>query len=585
MSLKKYWKELQRRHVVKAGIAYLVFTWLLTQVFSILLPVFDIPTSVFKTLIIVMAVGFPIWLIFAWVYDFTPDGLQKTKEVEFDSKVHARKNVKLNRFIIGTLSLAVVLLIVNQIRMKNEMTEIKSVTITSPFEESIAVMAFSDMSPNKDHEYFSDGISEELLNILVKIPKLKVISRTSSFSFKNKEVTAKEIGEQLEVSHLLEGSIRKAGNTVRITAQLVNTKDGSHVWSQTYDRNLDSIFKIQDEIAREVSNQLQLTLMGSNQLQSPPATEAYNLYLHSKHLLRQNTKESLINAEKLVMNSLEIDSTYSPAWDLWASISMNAGYNFSIGEAKDQFAKGLVAAKRAIELDPNSADAYATLAALQNLTWDFEASAENMDKALKLKPYDALILGSAALYTFGDLEKGVELINTAIKIDPLLYLNYYNLGFHHYRLNNLDEAQAAFDKFAIYYPNSQILHYMNGLVLLAKGDVEGAAKEMEQETHEFFSLYGKNFLLFAQNKKEESDLAFQEFLDKYSESDLSNTADLYAYRGNTDKAFEYLNRAYEEKDAVLIEAMTYPSFKPLKKDPRWQELLSKMNLPDGHKLD
>ncbi len=582
MKLNNYFKELQRRHVVKAGIAYLVISWLLTQVLSILIPVFEMPTSILKSAIIVMAIGFPLWLIFAWIYDFTPDGLQKTDDVEYDSKIHAKKNVKLNRFIIGSLSMAIILLVVNQVRMKNQMTEIKSIKVSGEFDSSIAVMAFADRSPKKDHEYFSDGISEEILNILVGIPDLKVISRTSSFSYKGKDLTATEIGEELKVSHILEGSIRKAGNMVRITAQLINTSDGSQEWSQTFDRNLDSIFKIQDEIAQKVSDQFRVSVKGDSEELSPPDTEAYNLYLEARHLKRQNTKEGLISAEEKVKQSIAIDSTYSNSWDLLASIHVTGTHNFSIGDSNQKFSDGLKAAKKAIEFDPNSADAYATLASLQNYTWNFEASARNMEKAVELGPNKALILGTAALYSYGNLDKGVDLIKSAIKFDPLVYINYYNLGFHYYRMNRLEEAQEYFDKFSLYYPNSQIVHYMKGMVHLAKGEKEEALKEIEQETHEFFSLYGKNFVLFALGRTEECDVALSDFLKKYSESDPANTADLYAFRGDYDTSFMYLNKALEIKDPVLLEALSYPSFKPMRNDPRWDMLIAKIKLPEDH---
>jgi TolB-like protein len=582
MHWKNYWQELQRRHVVKAGIAYLVLAWLITQVLSILIPVFEIPNSILKTTITVMAIGFPIWLVFAWVYDFTPQGLKKTDQVEYDAVNHAKKNIRLNRVIIGGLLIAVILLVVNQVRMKGEMTVIKAAATTSTFESSIAVMAFTDMSPKKDHEYFSDGISEELLNLLAKIPELKVISRSSSFSFKSKNITATEIGNELNVSYMLEGSVRKDGNTVRITAQLINTDDGSQVWSQTFDRDLDSIFKIQDEIAKEVSDQLQLSLLGTLDQQASPETEAYNLYLQSKHLYRQNTKESFIKAKELIEQSIAVDSTYSNSWDLLASIYDSGYYNFSIGDAQESIVKGLESIEKAIELDPNSAYAYATRSSLYERSWNFDKSANDMEKALELKPNDAIIIGTAALYTFGDLKKTVELLNKAIRLDPLVYANHYNLGNAKYKLGLLDEALKSYNTFELYYPNSQLLHYQKAKVFLAQGKKKEAQVEIEKETNEFFSLYGRNFVYFDKNNKQSTKELFNEFLEKHSEVDPANTADLYAFRGDFNKSFEFLYKALEIKDAVLLEALAYPSFKPMHKDPRWKKLIEDINPPDNH---
>lgn len=582
MDWKNYWNELQRRHVVKAGIAYLVLSWLLTQVLSILIPVFEISPNILKMAIIIMAVGFPIWLIFAWIYDFTPDGLKKTDDVSFDSKLHAQKNTKLNRIIIGSLSLAIILLVINQVRMKNEMTDIISVMNQTNYESSIAVMAFTDMSPKKDHEYFSDGVSEELLNFLGKIPELKVISRTSSFSYKNKDITASEIGNELDVSHILEGSIRKSGNTVRITAQLINTKDGSHVWSETYDRVLDSIFKIQDEIAAEVTRQLQVSLFGSELVAKPKNTESYNLYLQAKHLVNQNSKNGYIEAEEKVKQAIALDSTYAASWELLAGIYNTGFYNFSIREGNEAIPLGMKAARKAIELDPTSGEAYSSLASLEEYSWDFEESAKNMAKALELNPNNAIIVGTAALKTFGNLDKAIALQKKAIQLDPVVYGNYFNLGFTNFRLNRFDEAEEAFKTFAIYYPNWQIYHYMMARVRLGQNKIDEARAEIEQESHEFFSIYGRNFVEFAAGNTKEADRLFSEFLTKFSDTDPSNVADLYAFRGNYDKSFEWLNKAVAIKDPVLIEALTYPSFKPMYTDPRWDAIIDAMNLPKDH---
>lgn len=575
MNLSNYWRELKRRNVIKAGLAYLIVAWLITQVLSIVLPAFEAPPYILKSVLIILLIGFPVWILFSWVYEFTPDGIKKTQDIEPEVSMMPKTGSRLNKVIIFALTLAVIVLVID--RLTN-----KPVKVLNVGEKSIAVLAFADMSPDKDHEYFSDGISEELLNILVKIPKLKVISRTSSFSYKNKNNTATEIGEELNVSHILEGSIRKAGNTIRITAQLINTNDGSHVWSETYDRNLDSIFKIQDEIAGQVSKQLELSLLGGSERSNTPATEAYNLYLQANHLIRQNTKESYIMAEKLVKEAIEIDSSYSDAWDLLGSIYNTGSYNFNIGNVQESTTKGIEAIEKAIELDPNSGDAYASLASLKERIWKFEEAAKFMDKALELEPNNSVIIGTAALHTFGDIEKSAELINRAIKLDPLVYTNYFNLGFAYFRLGRQEEAMEAFNKYSVYYPNSQILHYMKGQVLLAQGKFEESLKEFEMEKHEFFSTYGMNFILFAIGGKSNSEDVFNHYLEKFSQTDPANTADLYAFRGNFEKAFDYLNKAFEIKDPVLIEALTYPSFKPMYKDTRWKKFIKKIDLPENH---
>ncbi len=575
MNFKNYFAELKRRNVIKSALAYLVVAWLIVQVLSIILPTFEAPSYVFKTALIFLLIGFPLWISFSWIYEFTPAGIKKTVDIEPETSMMSKTGSRINRVIISALSLVVIILVID--RFSN-----KPVQVFEYGEKGIAVLAFADMSPESDQEYFSDGISEELLNILVRIPKLKVISRTSSFSYKDKNKTSTEIGTELNVSHILEGSIRKSGNTVRITAQLINTSDGSHEWSKTYDRNLDSIFKIQDEIAEEVSSQLELSLMGKLKRLNPPATEAYNLYLQARHLIHQNTKGSYILAEEIIKKSIAIDSSYSNSWDLLASIYNTGSHNFSIGESKESISKGIKAVEKAIELNPSFADAYATLASLLNRNWKFDASKKNLKKALELEPNNSVLIGTAALMTYGDIEKSIELLKTAIKLDPLVYINHYNLGFAYYRMNRLEEAMEAFNTFSLYYPNTQLLHYMKGKVLLAQGNMEEALIEFKKETHEFFSLYGMNFIQFALGGEKETDIIFKKFIEKYSESDPANTADLYAFRGNYDASFIWLNRALEIKDPVLIEALSYPTFKPMHNDARWNAFINKLGLPEDH---
>jgi len=228
MKLKPYIEELKRRNVFKAGVAYLIVAWLIAQIASIILPTFEAPPWVMKTMLFVLIIGFPINLVISWIYDVTPDGIKKTRSLNERSFL---KNKRLNKVIVSALLVTVVIIASNLFFNRVNTTD-----------KSIAVLAFADMSPNKDQEYFSDGISEELLNLLAKIPELKVISRTSSFSYKGTNKTATEIAKALNVSYILEGSIRKADNIVRVTAQLIRANDGFHEWSHTYDRALDSIF-------------------------------------------------------------------------------------------------------------------------------------------------------------------------------------------------------------------------------------------------------------------------------------------------------------------------------------------------------
>lgn len=576
MKFKNLLAELQRRNVFKAGVSYAVFSWVLIQVASILYPSFGWGQDAINNTLIILIIGFPVWIVFAYVFEWTPSGFKKTENVTNTTSIRLSTNKKMNGLIIAGLSFAVLLLISDRIFDFSRTNDVINI------DKSIAVLAFADMSPEKDQEYFSDGISEEILNLLSKITDLKVISRTSSFSFKNKEVTTNEIGNALNVNHVLEGSIRKSGNTFRITAQLIDVTNSSQIWSQTYDRPMSDIFKIQDEIASNVSKQLQIKILGELKATNSPKVEAYNLYLKALHLANQNTKTTYISAEKVIKEALDIDPNYSDAWRSLANIYHTGMHNFSLRSYAEGIPLGLAAALKAVELDPNSGDNYMTLASFQELNWDFEASVKNREKALELDPYNAIIIGTAANMTFGDIQKSVELLKRSIALDPLVYVNFYNLGFAYYKLGEIEKAEEAFQTFKTYYPNSEILHYMMAQVRVAQGRNDEALFEIEQETHEFFSLYGLNFVHYALGNTKRADELFNQFIKKYSESDPSNLADLYAFRGDKDASFKWLNRALEIKDPVLLEALAYPSFKIMYDDPRWLEYINKLNLPVDH---
>ncbi len=585
MDLKNYITELKRRNVLKAALAYVVVSWVIIQVMSIILPTIEAPAFIMKLLLVVFIIGFPLWIVFSWVYEITTDGIKKTASINVEESITPKTNNRLNKIIIVSLGVAIVLLSINLFNGNNIIGAYNSkdnVDVISIDDKSIAVLAFTDMSEEKDQEYFSDGISEEILNLLSKIPDLKVISRTSSFSFKNKEVTTKEIANTLKVNHVLEGSIRKSGNTFRITAILIDVVSGSQVWSETYDRPMNDIFKIQDEIAANVSEQLQLSILGELKVTKSPKTEAYTFYLKAHHLANQNTKIAYISAEKAIKEALEIDPNYSNAWRLLAGIYHTGMHNFSIRSYEEGIPLGIEAAQKAVELDPRSGDNFITLSSLQDLNWNFEESAKNRDLALKLDPYNAIILGTAANMTFGDIQKSVTLINKSIALDPLVYVNYYNLGFAYYKLGETEKADEALETFKIYYPNSQILHYMMGQVRISQGRYDEALIEMEQETHEFFGLYGLNFVHFALGNTERANELFKEYIKKYGESDPSNLADLYAFRGNIDESFKCLDKALKIKDPVLLEALAFPSFKIMYDNPRWSEFINRLNLPKDH---
>src|SRR5262249_33960356 len=308
MNSRTLFTELKRRNVIRATILYFGAVWALAQGISQLGPSVGAPEWATRWFLVAAGIGFPFWIAFAWFYRCTTEGWKRESETAPAESIKQHTRRKLDFAIIGALAVAVVLLLTDRFVLRHGVNE----TIS---ETSIAVLPFVDMSQAKDQGYFSDGISEELLNLLTKVPPLKVAARASSFSFKGKGVEIREIARQLHVANVLEGSVRKSGEQLRITAQLVRAAEGYHLWSETYDRKMDDIFKIQDEIAGEVVKELKVKLLGSAPKARTTDPKAYVLYLEARELGLQGTAEAFAKSDALLRQALEIDPRYAPAWD------------------------------------------------------------------------------------------------------------------------------------------------------------------------------------------------------------------------------------------------------------------------------
>jgi TolB-like protein len=454
----------------------------------------------------------------------------------------------------------------------------QTTSLTAISEKSIAVLPFVDMSAGKDQEYFSDGISEELLNLLAKIPQLQVTARTSSFAFKGKETGIPEIARTLNVAHVLEGSVRKAGNSVRITAQLIKAGTNTHLWSQTYDRKLDDIFAIQDEIAADVVKQLKITLLGAAPKARTTDPEAYALYLQGVQLGRQFTAEAFQQSDALYHKALAIDPRYAPAW---YGLARNFGNETGQGllPGKEGFAQAREAAVKAVAIDPEYAPAHAQLGwiALYGDN-DLAGAALYLTRALAIDPAEPSVLATSAtlLQSLGRLDEVLALEEAAIRRDPVNVTTLFNLGYHQRMAGRFDAAIASFRTVLSLSPSNGGAHCQLGVALLLKGDAKGALAEIEQETSEIYKLIGLPMAYHALGRKAESDAALAALIAKYEKDGPSNIASVYAYRGEADKAFEWLDKAVEYGDGGLGEIVTDNLFDKIHADPRWLEFLRKI---------
>ena len=449
---------------------------------------------------------------------------------------------------------------------------------------SIAVLPLVDLSPGHDQEYFADGLTEELLNVLAKSPQLRVAGRTSAFQFKNKQEDLRVIGKKLGVSTLLEGSVRKSGSRVRITTQLVNAADGFHLWSETYDREMDDIFAVQDDIARSVAEALKVTLLAGEPAASAPrgaTAPAYNAYLQGKYFFELNTKESLEKALRYFGEAVDLDPDYAPAWT-GLSLAYGTYASEGYGPVADGFEKARRAVERALELDPNLAEAHAALALIRRVyDWDWVGADASSQRALALDPGNPrLILDAARVAsTLGRLDEALDLTRRAVTADPLNVRVHYRLARYAYFLGRLDEAAAAFQKVLELNPEYPGAHADLALVYLAQSRTDAALAEMEQEKRDLWQSFGLAILYHALGRQNEADAKLSEFIESYQDVAAYQIAEVYAYRGEVDRAFEWLDRAYVQRDGGLSQIKGDPHLKRLGSDPRYAAFLEKMRLP------
>jgi len=450
-------------------------------------------------------------------------------------------------------------------------------SLTAIPEKSIAVLPFVNMSEDKANDYFSDGISEELLNLLAKIPQLQVTARTSSFSFKGKDTAIPEIARTLHVAHVLEGSVRKAGNSVRITAQLIRAGTDTHLWSQTYDRKLDDIFAIQDEIAADVVKQLKVTLLGAAPKARTTDPEAYALYLQAVQLGRQATAEAFKQSDALYRKVLAIDPHYAPAW---AELARN--FYSETGQGllpnKEGFAQAREAATKALAIDPDYAPAHARLGWIAMFADnDLAGAAQHFERALALDPSDLDVLRTSAvlLSSLGRLDEALALDEAVVRRDPVNVSALFNLGTHQRRAGRLDAAIASYRTVLSLAPGRGGAHAELGNALLLKGDAKDALAEIEQETSEVWKMIGLPMAYHALGRKAASDAALAKEIEQDQKDGAYNIAYVYAFRGEADKAFEWLDKEYNGSGG-FAEIVTENLFDKIHADPRWLPFLRKV---------
>jgi serine/threonine protein kinase/Tfp pilus assembly protein PilF len=491
---------------------------------------------------------------------------------------HVRRAVKHEKVLATAAGMLILLLLLLVAGLRLMRT--KELSERAGIPPSIAVLPFTDLSPGKDQEYFSDGLAEELLNSLAKIQGLHVAARTSAFQFKGKNEDLRVIGQKLNVATVLEGSVRKQGTRVRITAQLIQVSDGFHLWSEAYDRNLTDIFAVQEDIANAVAGSLRVTLLGERAPSSRGTNiEAYNAYLQGKYFFARYDQEDVDKAISCYEQAVRLDPNYALAW---ASLAEARSFRATSYGPIDGFRMARQAAERALALDANLAEAHAMMGWIKReYEWDWAGAGTSFQRALALAPGNAMTIRETAnlAATLGNFEQALILGRRAVELDPLNGRAYEGLVFHLYYSGRLDDAAEAAKKALDLNLDVPTLHTLLSWVYLAQSRPQEALAEARRETDPGFHQQGLALAYYALGNKKESDTELTESIAQFQAEGAFQIAEVYAYRGETDRAFEWLNRAYAQHDSGFSIMKGDPLLKNLEPDPRYNALLRRLHLP------
>lgn len=582
--------ELGKRNVFRVGAAYLVAAWLLVQIADTLFPLFGFGDAPARIVVVILAIGFVPALVLAWAFRLTPEGLRLESEVETPRSPQAGR--RLDRAIMIVLALALSVFafdrfVVDPQRKAAHQAELEGrieearrqgrveALVESYADRSIVVLPFVNMSDDPGNEFFSDGISEELLNLLARIPELRVISRSSAFFYKGKDVKLSQVASDLNVAHVLEGSVRKAGDRLRITAQLVDARTDTHLWSENFDRELGDVFAIQDEIAAAVVERLKLSLLGDLPQARVTDPDAYALFLQARFVGQQGSAEDYEQAISLLERVLAIAPDYPRAWDALAGNYLNQAGK-GLVPAQQGFERAERAARRALAIEPNYGPAYARLGWIALLRDnDLERAAAYYQRALELAPTNVAIIGDAAslLKTLGRIDECVALDEYVVARDPVNPVGHFNLGGSYLFAGRYGDAAEAYRTALRLSPNRIGGHYQLGIVRLLDGEPAEALASMEAERLEVLRLLGTVMAQHSLGRLEITDALQAELIGRYAEDAAYNIAYVMAWRGDADAAFEWLDMAVTLGDPGLADVVADPLFDNLRDDPRWTAFL------------
>ena len=591
MNLRNFFAELRRRNVYKVAVAYAVVGWVIAQIATQIFPFLEIPNWIVRLVIILIAIGFPIALVIAWAFEATPEGIKRTEVADAmpGSAATGRKKHAWIYVVVIAATISVTLFFLGRYTAGNKSVASASNELPA---KSIAVLPFDNLSRDPDNAFFAEGVQDEILTRLAKVADLKVIARTSTQKFKSAPENLPDIAKQLGALNILEGSVQKANDQVRVTVQLINAMTNSHLWAEIYDRKLTDIFAVESDIAKAIADQLQAKLSGSEKqmmaAQPTTDTEAYELYHKGKSLWEKRSGDNIPKAIAYYEQAIARDPNYALAYAGLAKAYILLPF-YAGADRLDAFSKAKDAALKALRLDSNLAEAHAALGKVLFFSEiDLGGALREYKRAIELQPNDATAhhwLGNDALAALGRFEEAIAQGKRAVELDPLSPVINTDFGTIFYYAHRYEESAMQLRKTLEIDPTFFYAHFNLGIALQAAGDLSGAIAEYEKAKRLGDNIYVS--MLCAQAKAHAGDkdaaLRMLSDLDKVSQQrevvGYLRTL-LYLSLNNKDEALRWLEQDFEERDGSNISWIKVdPLLDPLHGDPRFEALVQKVVAP------
>ncbi len=583
MNLSSFFAELKRRNVYKVAVAYAVVGWLLVQVATQVFPFFEIPNWAVRLVVLAIVIGFPVALVIAWAFELTPQGLKRTEDVDVAGQGSRKSHAWIYVVIVGAL-LSVGLFMLGRYGFRE-----KNWSSTEPLAKSIAILPFESLSEDKSNAYFAEGVQDEILTRLAKVADLKVIARTSTQKFKSAPENLPDIAKQLGVLNILEGSVQKAGDQVRVNVQLINALTNTHLWAEIYDRKLTDIFAVESDIAKTIADTLQAKLSGSEKAlmtKTPTVNkEAYELYLKGRFFWNKRTADDLRRSIEYFNEAIAKDPDYALAYSGLADSYLLLSV-YGAASPRDSIPQAKAAAKKALALDNTLPEAHASWGRiLSGYDFAFEQGIAEFERAIELNPNYATArhwLSNTPLVACGDFDRAIVEGKRSVELDPLSMINNADLGNTYFYGRRYDEAVSALKKAIEIDPRSHLAHYYLGEILQKKGQADAAITEYEKAVElnddpQALALLGQAYARSGNRNDAEEILARLAEEAKTRYVSAYNMALMFLALGEKGNALDALERAYSEGAGNDIYCIRVdPMLDELRGDPRFEALAEKI---------